>query len=75
MRLFCQLQRSAISHIEHPLGDFDKHRIQRCLRKLAEVRYIGMRAASPARQNTAAIPAMPWITDLPGFKGDIVGFL
>ena len=61
--------------IEHPLGDFDEHRIERCLRKLAEVRYIGVRAASPVRQNTKAIPAVPWITDLPRFKGNIMGFL
>jgi hypothetical protein len=75
MRLFRQPQRRAMRRIEHPLRDFDEHRIERCLRKLAEVRYIGVRAASPARQNTTAIPAVPWITDLPGFKGDIVGFL
>jgi hypothetical protein len=75
MRLFRKPQRRAMGGIEHPLGDFDEHRIERCLRKLAEVRYIGVRAASPARQDTTAIPTMPRITDLPGFKDDIVGFL
>jgi hypothetical protein len=75
MRLFRKSQRRAMGRIEHPLGDFDEHRIEWCLRKLAEVRYIGVRAASPARQNTQTIPAVPWITDLPRFKGDIVGFL
>jgi hypothetical protein len=75
MRLFHEAQRRAMGCIEHPLRDLDEHRIERRLRKLAEVRYIGVRATSPGRQNTTAIPAMPRITDLPGLKGDIVGFL
>jgi hypothetical protein len=75
MRPFRKPQRRAVRRIEHPLGDFNQHRIERRLRKLTEVRYIGVRAARPARQNTTAIPAMPRITDLPGFKDNIVGFL
>jgi hypothetical protein len=75
MRLFRKPQRRAMCRIEHPLGDFDEHRIERCIRELAEECYIGVRPARPARQNTTAIPTMPRIPDLPGFKDDIVGFL
>jgi len=64
-----------MGRIEHPLGNFDEHRIERRIRELAEECHIGVRAARPARQNTTAIPTMPRITDLPGIKSDIVGFL
>ena len=71
MRLFRKPQRRAMGRIEHPLRDFNQHRIERRIRELAEECYIGVRAARPARQNTPTIPAVPWITDLPGIKGDI----
>jgi hypothetical protein len=64
-----------MGRIEHPLRYFNEHRIKRRIREFAEECHIGVRAASPARQNTTAIPAVPWITDLPGIKGDTVGFL
>jgi hypothetical protein len=75
MRLLRKPQRRAMRSVEHPLRDFNQHRTQRCIREFAQECYLGVRAAGPARQNTTTIPAMPWITHLPGIKGDIVGFL
>jgi hypothetical protein len=75
MGLFRKPQRRAMGRVEHPHRDFNEHRIEWCLRNFAEERYIGAGAASPARQNTTTIPAVPWITDLLGIKGDTVGFL
>ncbi|MGZ5233715.1 MAG: hypothetical protein ACXWC3_27205, partial [Burkholderiales bacterium] len=75
MRLFREPQRRAMRRIEHPLRDFNQHRIKRRIREFALECYIGVRTASPARQHTTTIPAVPWITDLSGIKGDTVGFL
>ena len=75
MRLFRKPQRRAMRRIEHPLRNFNEHRIERSFRKFAEVRHIGVSTASPARQNITTIPAVPRITDLSGLKRDTVGFL
>ena len=75
MRPFRKTHRRAMGRIEHPLRDFNEHRIEWRFRKFAEVRHIGVGAASSARQNITTIPAVPRITDLPGLKGDTVGFL
>jgi len=75
MRLFRNPQRRAVGRIEHPLRDLNEHRIDRRLRKSAEEHHIGVGTASPACQNTATVPTVPRIIDLPGLKGDTVGLL
>jgi len=64
-----------MGRIEHPLWDFNEHRIDRRFRKFAQERHIGVDASSSARQNITTIPAVPRITDLPGLKGGTMGFL
>ncbi len=64
-----------MGRIEHRLRDCNEHRIERRFRKFAKVRHNSVGAATSARQNITTTPAVPRITDLPGLKGDIVGFL
>jgi hypothetical protein len=75
IRPFRKPQLRAKGRIEHPPRNFNEHRIEWCARQFAEVRHIGVGAASPARQNITTIPGVPRITELPGLKRDTVGFL
>src|SRR5262250_1138330 len=75
MGLLHKLHRRAFGRVEHPSRYFDEHRIDWRFTKSAQVRHISVGTASLARQDIATIPTVPSIADLPGFKGDTVGFL
>jgi hypothetical protein len=64
-----------MSRIEHPLRNLNEHCMQWHFRQFAEIRDIGVGSTRLARQNSKVIPGMPRITELFGFKCDIVGFL
>ena len=75
MGQFRNAHRCASGGIEHPLRNFNEHRVEGRLRQFAEVRYIGVSSASLARLNTETVPGVPRITEPPGLKYDTVGFL
>ena len=65
----------ALCCVEHPLRNFDQHRMRGRFGKLAQVRSLRMRAASLARRNGEPKPTVPRIKDFPRIKSDFVGFL
>ena len=65
----------AIGCVEHPLRNFDQHRMRGRFRELAQVRPLRVRAACFARRNGEPKPTVPRISNFPRIKSDFVGFL